>query len=80
MTVSGTAPILVVGTTGDPATPYAGAQAMTKRIAGAGLLTYDSIEHTGFARGVSTCIDDAVTGYLVGGGLPAPGTRCPPDA
>ena len=38
VTAKGTPPILVIGTTGDPATPYAGAQAMVGRIAGSQLL------------------------------------------
>jgi pimeloyl-ACP methyl ester carboxylesterase len=77
--VRGAPPILVLGTTGDPATPYAGAETMTSRIAGSRLLTFDSTEHTAFARGISTCIDDAVDTYLVVGTLPAPGARCAPD-
>lgn len=77
--VAGSAPILVVGTTGDPATPYAGAEALVGRIQGSGLLTFDSTEHTAFGRGVSTCIDDAVTAYLVDGALPPPGTHCSPS-
>ncbi len=76
--VRGTAPILVIGTTGDPATPYVGAEALRQRIEGSGLLTFDSTEHTAFGRGVSTCIDDAVVTYLVDGALPPPGTRCAP--
>ena len=64
-TVRGAPPILVIGTTGDPATPYAGAQAMVARIAGSQLLTFDSTEHTAYGRAISTCIDDAVDTYLV---------------
>src|SRR5262249_18392240 len=77
--VRGTAPIIVIGTTGDPATPYAGAQAMAARIQGSDLLTFESTEHTAYGRGISTCIDDAVDAYLLDGTLPAPGTRCAPD-
>ena len=73
--VRGTAPILVIGTTGDPATPYVGAEALAARIQGADLLTFESTEHTAFGRG-NSCIDDAVVGYLVDGALPPPGTRC----
>ena len=76
--VTGSAPILVVGTTGDPATPYAGAGAMVSRIAGAGLLTFESTEHTAYGSGRSTCIDDAVDAYLLDHVMPAAGTRCPP--
>ena len=77
--VQGSAPILVIGTTGDPATPYAGAESMVTRIAGSGLLTFDSTEHTAFGRAISTCIDDTVDTYLVDGTLPPPGTRCAPN-
>ena len=79
VTVRGTAPILVIGTTGDPATPYVGAEALTQRIEGSELLTFDSTEHTAFGRGVSTCIDDAVDAYFVDGTLPPPGTHCAPN-
>ena len=75
--VAGTPPVLVIGTTGDPATPYPGAVAMLSRIAGAGLLTFESTEHTAFGTARSTCVDDAVTAYLVDGAMPAPDTRCP---
>ena len=74
--VAGTPPLLVVGTTGDPATPYPGAVAILSRIAGAGLLTFESTDHTAFGTARSTCIDDAVTAYLVDVALPAPDTRC----
>ncbi len=48
--VRGTPPILLIGTTGDPATPYVGAQALTARIQGSDLLTFESTEHTAPAR------------------------------
>jgi pimeloyl-ACP methyl ester carboxylesterase len=77
--VRGTAPILVIGTTNDPATPYVGAEALAARIQGSDLLTFESTEHTAFGRGISTCIDDAVVAYLVDGTMPPPGTRCAPS-
>ena len=61
--VSGTAPILIVGTTRDPATPFAGAQDLASRIDGSRLLTFDSTEHTAYTK--NRCIDDAVNAYLV---------------
>jgi len=71
---SGTAPILIVGTTGDPATPYAGAQDLVQRIQGSRLLTFVSTEHTAYTK--NGCINDAVDRYLLSGRLPAVGTRC----
>jgi pimeloyl-ACP methyl ester carboxylesterase len=79
VSVTGAPPILVIGTTGDPATPYAGAEAMVERIPGSHLLTFDSTEHTAFGRAISACIDDTVDAYLTDGALPAPGARCAPD-
>ena len=79
VSVRGTGPILVIGTTGDPAAPYVGAQALAARIQGSDLLTFESTEHTAFGRAVSECIDDAVVAYLVDGTTPPPGTRCSPN-
>ncbi|MFN8026369.1 MAG: alpha/beta hydrolase [Acidimicrobiia bacterium] len=79
LTVKGAPPILVIGTTGDPATPYAGAEATVKKIAGSTLLTYDATEHTGYGSGRSACIDAAVDRYLVDLTVPAPGTHCAPN-
>ena len=70
-----TAPILVVGTTFDPATPYAWAKALTSQLGTATLLTFRGDGHTAFG-GNSRCIDDAVNRYLLTGATPAPGTVC----
>ena len=72
--VTGAPPILVVGTTGDPATPYAGAETMVGRIAGSQLLTFDSTEHTAYTK--NRCIDRAVDDYLLAGTLPPLDTVC----
>jgi pimeloyl-ACP methyl ester carboxylesterase len=72
--VTGTAPILVVGTTEDPATAYSGALDLTARLAGSRLLTFESTEHTAYTK--SPCIDRAVDAYLIRGTLPRAGTRC----
>jgi pimeloyl-ACP methyl ester carboxylesterase len=70
-----TAPILIVGTTYDPATPYAWSQALARQLPTSTLLTYRGDGHTAFG-GNSRCVDDAVTGYLLTGTPPAPGTIC----
>ena len=75
---AGAPPVLVVGTTGDPATPYAWAQALAEQLESGVLLTYDGTPHTAYRKG-SGCVDDAVDGYLLEGTLPAPGTVCPPS-
>ena len=72
----GAPPILVIGTVGDPATPYEWAQEMSAALTGSVLLTYEGDGHTAFLRG-GPCIEDAVVDYLVDLTLPAVGTRCP---
>jgi hypothetical protein len=71
----GAAPILVVGTTRDPATPYQWAINMAKELSSGLLLTRVGDGHTAYTRG-SSCIDAAVDAYLVSGKLPAVGTVC----
>ncbi len=73
---AGAPPILVIGTVGDPATPYAWAEQMSAALTGSVLLTYEGDGHTAFLRG-GACIEDAVVGYFVDLTTPAPGTRCP---
>ena len=72
-------PILVVGTVGDPATPYEWSEQMTAALGSARLLTYEGDGHTAFLRG-GPCVDDAVTAYLIDATLPEEGTRCPAQA
>jgi pimeloyl-ACP methyl ester carboxylesterase len=72
---AGAKPILVVGTTRDPATPYAWAQGLAEQLESGVLLTYEGDGHTAYAR-TSSCIDNAVNGYLLRGRAPADGTRC----
>nr|WSX78706.1 alpha/beta hydrolase [Streptomyces sp. NBC_00899] len=71
----GAAPILVVGTIRDPATPYAWAKSLAAQLSSGHLLTYDGDGHTAYARG-STCIDTAVNAYLLSGTVPPSGKKC----
>ncbi|MFE3946263.1 alpha/beta hydrolase [Streptomyces sp. NPDC059118] len=73
----GAAPILVVGNTGDPATPYAGAKAMTDALGqGVGVeMTYEGQGHGAYNSG-NACVQKAVGGYLLDGKVPAAGTVC----
>ena len=64
-----TKPILVVGTTRDPATPYEWAQSLAKIFSSALLITLDGDGHAGHGRG-STCVDSAVDRYLLTGSVP----------
>ncbi|WP_020122613.1 alpha/beta hydrolase [Streptomyces canus] len=71
----GAAPIVVVGTTRDPATPYRWARALAAQLSSARLLTYEGDGHTAYGRG-SACIDSAINTYLLRGTPPVDGKRC----
>ncbi|MEU9634934.1 alpha/beta hydrolase [Streptomyces tendae] len=72
---AGATPIVVVGTTRDPATPYRWAEALSAQLASGHLLTYEGDGHTAYGRG-STCIDSAINTYLLRGTAPEDGKRC----
>ncbi|MEU3723181.1 alpha/beta hydrolase [Streptomyces sp. NPDC031705] len=74
----GAAPIVVIGNTGDPATPYEGARKMAERLGkGVGVeLTYKGQGH-GAYNGGDTCVQGAVNAYLLDGKVPRAGTVCP---
>jgi pimeloyl-ACP methyl ester carboxylesterase len=72
---AGAPPILVVGTTRDPATPYGWAQGLAAELTSGVLLTYNGDGHTAFLQG-NACIDDAVENYLIDLRVPEPGTVC----
>ncbi|MBE1564199.1 alpha/beta hydrolase [Nonomuraea africana] len=72
----GAPPILVVGTTRDPATPYGWARAMAAQLESGVLLTLDGDGHTAYLNG-SSCVDGTVDAYLVWGRIPRDGMRCP---
>jgi hypothetical protein len=71
----GAAPIVVVGTTRDPATPYHWAVALAHQLASGVLVTRNGDGHTGYFTG-NACIDDAVESYLVSGIVPKAGLTC----
>ena len=72
---AGAPPIVVVGTTRDPATPYRWAKALASRLESGVLVSRDGDGHTGYHRG-NACVDAAVTGFLVAGDVPKDGLRC----
>jgi hypothetical protein len=70
-----TAPIIVIGTIRDPATPYAWSVSLAKIFTGSRLISLDGDGHTGQGRG-SACVDDAVDAYLLTGTLPTSNLSC----
>lgn len=75
ITAPGSPPIVVVGTTGDPATPYDGAQSLASQLAQGVLITNVGEGHLGYNKG-NACVTDAVDAYLVDGTVPENGLRC----
>ncbi|MDR0950562.1 MAG: alpha/beta hydrolase [Candidatus Ancillula sp.] len=69
----GTEPILLVGTTSDPATPYKQAQDMEKTLVNSELLSFDSDGHTAYGQG-SDELNNYVDDYIVNGTLPPKNT------
>ena len=75
VTAEGADPILVIGTQGDPATPYEWAPALADQLASGVLLTWTGEGHTAYGR-AGDCIGDAVDGYLIEGIVPEDGLVC----
>jgi pimeloyl-ACP methyl ester carboxylesterase len=67
-------PMVVIGTTGDPATPYERSQAAARQLAKAVLVTNEGEGHT--AGGDRECVVNVVVPFLESGQLPADGQRC----
>ena len=73
----GSAPILVIGTTGDPATPYEDAVALADQLDSGQLLTWEGNGHTAYASsGSGPCVTKAVDTYLLTGTMPKKGLTC----
>ena len=75
VTGKGSPPIVVIGTTRDPATPYVWSVELAKQLDKGVLLTFDGDGHTAFRRGAPDCIVNPVNTYLLTGRAPRD-TRC----
>jgi pimeloyl-ACP methyl ester carboxylesterase len=76
ITGAGAGPILVMGTTGDAATPLAGTKTMADTLEDGRLVIVDADQHTGY--GVNQCSSDVIDQYLLDpvANAPADGTEC----
>jgi pimeloyl-ACP methyl ester carboxylesterase len=72
---AGAAPIVVVGTSRDPATPYAWAVSLAHQLESGVLVSRDGDGHTGYNAG-NDCVDQAVEAYLIAGTVPHDGLSC----
>lgn len=75
VTADGADPILVVGTTRDPATPYEWSQALAEQLTSGVLVTREGDGHTGYRMG-NPCVDEVVDAYLLDGKVPEDGALC----
>jgi pimeloyl-ACP methyl ester carboxylesterase len=75
----GSAPILVIGTTGDPATPYAMAKHVSTILQNGHLVTYHGDGHTAYNKGTSKgniCVNNTVDDFFVNGTVPKTDPEC----
>ena len=76
ITAQGAAPIVVIGTTHDPATPYTMAQGLSGQLVSGVLVSVEGWSHTAYRRGANQCVVNAVEDYLVKGTVPTDGLMC----
>jgi pimeloyl-ACP methyl ester carboxylesterase len=72
---AGAPPILVIGTTNDPATPYVWAERLAEQLDSGQLITYEGEGHTAYNKS-NSCVNDAVDDYLIDGTVPASDPMC----
>ena len=71
----GSAPILVVGNSGDPVTPLPGAVDLAEQLESGVLLTWQGQGHTAYPK--TDCVTAAVNAYLIDLVVPLDGLTCP---
>ncbi|HRQ00789.1 MAG TPA: alpha/beta hydrolase, partial [Terrimesophilobacter sp.] len=71
----GADPIVVIGTTGDPATPYEWAVNLAEQLDSGVLVSFEGEGHTAYNKS-NRCIQDAVDNYFVNGAVPTDGLQC----
>jgi len=72
---AGSADILVVGTTNDPATPYSWAVSLAEQLENGRLVTYEGEGHTAYNKS-NSCVDDTIDDYFIDGTVPASDPSC----
>jgi len=71
----GAAPILVIGTSNDPATPYAWAKSLAKQLESGVLISVEGEGHTAY-NGSNSCVDDVVDSFFLEGTVPSKDPEC----
>ena len=75
ISAEGSGPIVVVGTTRDPATIYEWSKRLKDQLSNAVLVSYDGDGHTAYRRS-NACVDTAIDAYYVQGRVPKDGLTC----
>lgn len=75
ITAKGSGPIVVIGTTRDPATPYEWAVSLAEQLDKGTLVSFDGDGHTAYLRS-NDCVDRAVDDWFLDGVVPKDGLRC----
>ena len=70
----GAGPIVVIGTTGDPATPLSSTESMADALDDGRLVVVEADQHTGY--GVNRCVNELVNDYLIELITPTDDTVC----
>ena len=79
LAAKGSAPIIVIGTTGDPATPYAMAQHVATLLQNGHLITYHGNGHTAYNKDTTPadqCVNTAVDAFFIHGTVPQSDPQC----
>ncbi|MDH6181830.1 pimeloyl-ACP methyl ester carboxylesterase [Microbacteriaceae bacterium SG_E_30_P1] len=71
----GSADILVIGTTNDPATPYEWAVTIAETLENGHLVTYEGEGHTAYNKS-NQCVNDVVDAFFIDGVVPESDPRC----
>ena len=74
ITGEGAGPLVVIGTTGDAATPFESTVALADALDDGRLVIVEADHHTGY--GLNSCVNDVVHRYLVDLEVPEHGTNC----
>ena len=80
ISAQGAPPIMVVGTTHDPATPYVMSQNLAKELSSGVLVTWDGWNHTAYSKSGSKCVATAVEGYFLRNVVPTTDVQCGADS
>lgn len=75
ITAAGSEPIIVVGTTRDPATPYEWSERLADQLENGVLVSFDGDGHTAYTRS-NACVDTAIDAFYLDGTVPEDGLRC----